>query len=267
MRLQHPWRVLAGLPGSASIDAAMCAAILGTDPATYAALREEIERDAARAAADLVADPAFAERVDGLPFAPGDVVVALGDSLTADLGSWAEILAHALELRRGGDGIRLVNAGVSGETTTDVRKRLVAVANERPAWVLILVGTNDARRHGTTTAASLVPREETARNLALIRDFLAERTSARRLWMTPPPVLDVMIAHDRRFQFQELAWDDAELEARTPLAHALGEPTLDLAPAFGRPCPPELLLGDGLHPSLAGQISILRAVTHELTTM
>jgi lysophospholipase L1-like esterase len=131
--------------------------------------------------------------------------------------------------------------------------------------VLTLVGTNDARRHGATTTAPLVSREETARNLELIRDFLAERTTARRLWMTPPPVREELIATDRRFRLNEQTWDDAELAARVALTHALGEPTLDLAPAFGRPCPPELLLADGLHPSLAGQVRILRAVTERLS--
>jgi lysophospholipase L1-like esterase len=193
------------------------------------------------------------------------VVVALGDSLTDDFQSWAEILARALALRRGGDGIRVVNAGVSGETTTDVRKRLVAVAREEPAWVIVLVGTNDVRRHGHGVAEPLVSREESARNLGLIRDFLGKRTRARLQWMTPPPVSEEWIARDRRFRLMEQGWDDSELEARAEFVHALGDPVVDLGRAFGRPCPPELLLPDGLHPSLEGQERILRALLESLS--
>lgn len=260
VRLQHPWKVLAGLPGVAALDDRVTAGLLDTDPATYDELRAGVERGAAESASRLLDDPAWAERMDALPFAAGDVVVALGDSLTADLGSWAEILRRALDLRRGGDGIRIVNAGVSGETTTDVRKRLVAVAGEAPAWVVVLVGTNDARSHGYDAPEPLVSREESARNLAAIRDFLRRRTGARLVWMTPPPVLEDLIARDRRFRLQELSWDDGELAARAALAHDLGDPVIDLGPVFGRPCPPELLLADGLHPSPAGHERILGAL-------
>jgi lysophospholipase L1-like esterase len=267
VQLQHPWKVLAGLPGVARLDESVTAGLLGTDPATYGELRADVERAVAESARRLLEDPAVAERVDALPFAPGDVVVALGDSLTADLGSWAEILRRMLDLRRGGDGIRLVNAGVSGETTTDVRKRLVAVAREAPAWVVVLLGINDARRHGHDAPEPLVSREETARNLRLIRDFLGRRTDARLVWMTPPPVLEDLIVRDRRFRFQELIWDDAEVEARAALAHDLGDPVIDLGPVFGRPCPPELLLADGLHPSLVGHERILGAVLKGLSAV
>jgi lysophospholipase L1-like esterase len=82
--------------------------------------------------------------------------------------------------------------------------------------------------------------------------------------MAPPPVIEERIARDRRFRMQELMWDDAELAARAPLVHALEVPVVDLGPAFGRPCPPELLLADGLHPSLEGQVRIVAALTEAL---
>jgi lysophospholipase L1-like esterase len=42
------------------------------------------------------------------------------------------------------------------------------------------------------------------------------------------------------------------------------EPVVDLQRAFGRPANPRLLLADGLHPNVAGQQVILRAVVAKL---
>ncbi len=81
------------------------------------------------------------------------------------------------------------------------------------------------------------------------------------IWMTPPPVIEEWIAADRRFRELELSWDGGELAARAAAVHALGGLVVDLAAAFGTPCPPELMLADGLHPGLEGQVRILRALT------
>jgi acyl-CoA thioesterase I len=265
VQFQHPRKFLAALPGARKIDHALSARLLGTDPATYTEIRGRFASSVARAARALLDDHRFAEQVDGLPFAPGDTVVALGDSLTDDFQSWVEILRHVLGLRRGGDGIRLVNAGVSGETTTDVRKRLPAVVAHEPDWVIVLLGTNDARRHGGDSTEPLVSRTETGRNLGLVRAFVRERTSAQMIWMTPPPVIEEWIAADRRFRGLELSWDGGELAARAAAVHALGGLVVDLAAAFGTPCPPGLMLADGLHPGLEGQVRILRALTGALS--
>jgi len=56
--------------------------------------------------------------VDRLPFAPGQRIVAVGESTTDDLLSWFEILRRLLDLRRPADRITLTNMAVSGQTTT-----------------------------------------------------------------------------------------------------------------------------------------------------
>src|SRR4051812_32875368 len=103
VRFCHPAKILAGarLPGGLTEDDV--ARLCGTDAATYRALTGEIAAEARRAAASL-------------PPPPAGTILALGDSITDDLGSWAEILRH-----RGAD---LVNAGLSGDTTTGARVRL-----------------------------------------------------------------------------------------------------------------------------------------------
>jgi acetyl esterase/acyl-CoA thioesterase-1 len=43
------------------------------------------------------------------------------------------------------------------------------------------------------------------------------------------------------------------------------EPVVDLQAVFGTPANPDLLLSDGLHPSLAGQIAIVTALVRHLS--
>jgi acyl-CoA thioesterase-1 len=105
----------------------------------------------------------------------------------------------------------------------------------------------------------LVSHRETARNLAVLRRALG---SARIAWITPPPVCPARIASDALLREAELEWRLPEVAVKRRLVRRRPEPVVDLWPAFGLPVRPELLLDDGLHPSLAGQLAILQAVSH-----
>src|SRR5579859_6551221 len=107
----------------------MIATMLGTDEATYHEIRESFQANVHQAARELLADPEFAELVDRIPFAANSKVVGFGSSSTDDLQSWFEILYAVFELRRPQDGIRFVNAGVSGDTTTHEMARFLSVVN------------------------------------------------------------------------------------------------------------------------------------------
>ena len=79
---------------------------------------------------------------------PG-VIVALGDSLTAGYGLPAEegfVPRLAASLREAGAPVRVVNAGVSGDTSAGGRARLDWVLAERPDLVIVELGANDALR-------------------------------------------------------------------------------------------------------------------------
>ena len=92
--------------------------------------------------------------VTALSFAPdaasGDgVLVALGDSLTAGFGVAAdEAFPARLEarLRTEGYAYRVVNAGVSGDTTAGGLRRVDWVLRARPEVVIVALGANDGLR-------------------------------------------------------------------------------------------------------------------------
>ena len=88
--------------------------------------------------------PPRSEAPDGRP-----VIVAFGDSLTAGFGadpgkSYPDFLQQ--ELDRRGYRYRVVNAGISGETTTDALARLSTVTALKPAVVIVEFGGNDGLR-------------------------------------------------------------------------------------------------------------------------
>jgi acyl-CoA thioesterase I len=93
--------------------------------------------------------PGRAAAADGAP-APAPALVVLGDSLSAGYGirvedGWVSLLERRLADQ--GYGYRVVNASVSGETTTGGLARLPRVLDRHhPAIVVIELGGNDGLR-------------------------------------------------------------------------------------------------------------------------
>jgi acyl-CoA thioesterase-1 len=77
------------------------------------------------------------------------VIVALGDSLTAGLGVAADEAYPAVleaRLRREGFDYRVVNAGVSGDTSAGGLRRLDWALRLKPEVVIVALGANDGLR-------------------------------------------------------------------------------------------------------------------------
>jgi acyl-CoA thioesterase-1 len=77
------------------------------------------------------------------------VIVILGDSLTAGLGvAPDEAYPARLQARLASEGYphRVVNAGVSGDTTAGGLRRLSWVLRQRPDIVIVALGANDGLR-------------------------------------------------------------------------------------------------------------------------
>jgi acyl-CoA thioesterase-1 len=77
------------------------------------------------------------------------IIVAIGDSLTAGLGVASDEAYPALleaRARKAGFDYRVVNAGVSGDTSAGGLRRLDWVLRSRPEVVIVALGSNDGLR-------------------------------------------------------------------------------------------------------------------------
>jgi acyl-CoA thioesterase-1 len=263
----HPEKVYGYLPGLSS--AAALASLYSLDVETYQAITRRFDTNARQAAHELLADPTFGARVDRLPFQPGTTVVGVGESDMDDLQSWLEILRHLLELRRPQDQIRVVNDGVSGQTTTQALRRLVPVLEQQPAWIICALGANDVVRYGVQPIKTQVSPEETARNFAGLRHLAATRTTARWVWVTRWVADEARVAAYPAFRQAQFALRNEDFGAVSDIILQQADPVdpvVDLRAAIGYPPDPALLEPDGLHPSLAGHRAIARALVERLAS-
>jgi acyl-CoA thioesterase-1 len=77
------------------------------------------------------------------------IIVAVGDSLTEGLGVAEEFTYPALlekQLRSGGYHYRVINAGVSGETSSGTLARINWILKLKPDIVILVIGANDGLR-------------------------------------------------------------------------------------------------------------------------
>jgi len=112
------------------------------------------------------------------------VIVAFGDSLTAGYGaefgqSYPDYLQHDLDAR--GYRYRVVNEGISGNTSKDGVLRLPAIDSQHPAIVIVAFGGNDGLRG--------LPILDTQMNLETIISHLQQETHAKVILggITLPP--------------------------------------------------------------------------------
>lgn len=253
LKVIQPERTLAALPGGAGLSQETHAALLGLPSETYIAELARMKAEAREAARELLADPAIAALVDRLPLAKGAKIVAFGDSLTSDPQSWAVILNELLAARRGTDEISLRISAIGGDTTTHGLVRFGEVVSQQPDWVLFLIGTNDARTQGPHPSKTLVHHEETAQNLAELRQRASRETKARVLWITPPAVNEAQVAKHWGLARFGVRFRNEDLARVAKLIRDSDEPTVDVFSALGVPPAADLLMDDGLHFTIAGQ--------------
>ena len=167
-------------------------------------------------------------------------ILVLGDSLSAALGirpeqGWVALLAQRLQTQ--GYGYQIVNASVSGETTSGGLERLPRVLQlHQPGTVILELGANDGLRG--------LPVDETRENLAhMVR--LSQTAGARVLLvgMRIPPNYGPRYTEAFARMFPELA-----NQYHLPLVPFLLEKVaLD----------PTRMQQDGMHPNARGEPPVL----------
>ena len=172
--------------------------------------------------------------------------------------------AHLLELRRGGDGIRVLNGGLSAHTTAMVLRRWPATLAQQPDWVLCCLGGNDVTRVGPEPTRTQVSLADSVANLADMRRSASVRTYAVWVWLTPTPVHEGRVASFKPFVCGESTWRNSDVVALADAVRGFADPVVDLTEVFGVPADGDLQGEDGVHPTLAGQRAISRALVERL---
>jgi acyl-CoA thioesterase I len=172
----------------------------------------------------------------GRPHTPDTrrVLVAFGDSLTAGFGappgsSYPDFLQHLIDARH--LNWRVVNKGVSGDTTTDGLARLAEVIHDKPEIVILELGANDGLRG--------LPIATTRSNLQQIIEALRKGGAKVVLaGMTLPPNYGPDYIHPFEQIFRGLARQDRLTLIPFLLQGVAGHPSL--------------MQPDGLHPTAEG---------------
>lgn len=262
VQTQHPEKLL---NFARHLDDSVLAAIYGMELETYVNVKGILAKQSKEAAQQLLEDPAFADRVDHLPFNEGETVIGVGESTTDDLLSWFEILRQLLELQRPQDGIRLINEGISGNTTTQVLGRFSGIVAQQPDWILCMIGGNDVMRIGPESGKTQVSLEETAKNLHEIRRIAAARTKAQWVWLTPPTFDEERIAAFPYFQMGQLSWRNEDIISVGEMIRSMPDLVVDTQAGFGQPALAKFIGFDGLHPTMDGHKAIVRWLVESLT--
>jgi acyl-CoA thioesterase I len=240
--------------------------IFALSPEAYTSARAELDARARAAAEDLLGDAQIERQVGLLPLRSGERILALGDSITDDLMSWAEVLRHLLQLARPGDGMELINGGLSAHTSAMVLRRWPAtLAAVRPDRVICCLGGNDVTRVGAQAAKPQVSLAETMANFSELRRIAASSPVASWTWLTPVPVIEERVRAFPGFRYGAATWHNADIVAlAAAMRRGLADPVVDLVAGFGVPAKDDLQGVDGVHPTLAGQQVILRSLLEKL---
>lgn len=167
------------------------------------------------------------------------VVLVVGDSLAAEYGirrgsGWVALLQQRLEREQW--NARMVNAGISGDTTSGGRSRLPALLRQHsPAVVVIELGANDALRG--------LPLQSTQDNLSAMTR-MAREAGAKVLLvgMEMPPNYGMRYTQTFREMFASVA--KAEKAALVPFL---------LKGVADRPDALSLFQSDRIHPNETAQ--------------
>ena len=165
------------------------------------------------------------------------VILFFGNSLTAGMGlEQDEAFPAVIQEKIDSLGLpyKVVNAGLSGETTASGKNRVDWVLNQEVDVFVLELGANDGLRG--------IPVEETRRNLQEIIDTVREENPEAKIILTGmqiPPNMGKTYTSDFRKMFPELAEENDIALVPFLLEDVAGNP--------------ELNQQDGIHPTAEGQ--------------
>jgi lysophospholipase L1-like esterase len=230
-------------------DLGAIARIYGVSRARLARIERGFRQNVARLASSL---PKREEK----PLPSPLTILALGDSITSDRESWANILN---QYWREEPSRRVLDCAISGDTSSDLLDRFYStVASMEFAWVVLFIGTNDCRQLDDPAQISMISLEEYRRNLDYLTGWFLQKNK-RIVLVTLPPVDNSRLR--AYFPDDNSCYDPARLEASNrylwELAERKGFAVADLAAAI-QAQGLEVLGEDGLHLNGTGQTTLCR---------
>jgi acyl-CoA thioesterase-1 len=179
---------------------------------------------------------------EAAPASDRPLIVCFGDSITAGYGvddglTYPDDLQQLLD--QAGYHYRVVNSGISGNTTKDAVERLPRVLARQPAIVVVEFGGNDALRG--------LPLEQTQANLAhVIEQLQAAHIKVALAGITIPP--DYGVQYVGRF---DAIYPALAKRYRVPLLPFV------LQNVYGKP---GNIQADGIHPTAQGDRGVAQNI-------
>ncbi len=184
--------------------------------------------------------------VHATPVTDAPVILTLGDSLTAGFGlAQSQAWPTLLQARLKAEGLphRVVNAGVSGDTSAGGLARLDWQLSQKPAIVVLELGGNDGLRG--------MPVAHTRDNLAkIVQRCQAAGAQVLLAGMQIPPNMGPDYTSAFREMFPALAREYGVPLIPFLLVGVAGDAALNQA--------------DGIHPTAAGQVIVAETVWNSL---
>lgn len=173
---------------------------------------------------------------------------ALGDGYVALVDAWL----RAVHPER---PVRVVNRGIGGDTTRDLRARWQTdVLDPRPDWLSVMIGINDVWRLFGQEPEDHVPPDEYA---AALEQLVADtRPRLRGLVLMTPYYIEPDIRDGMRAMMDRYGRIVAEVAARHDALLVDTQAAIDAAL---RHMPPAALSDDRVHPNLTGHLILARA--------
>ncbi|MEI8314172.1 MAG: GDSL-type esterase/lipase family protein [Verrucomicrobiota bacterium] len=201
------------------------------------------------------------------------MIVAFGDSITEASHQkleyrWPEILRRQLQERFTGTNIKVINAGVGGNTSREGLARFEKdVLSHRPDFVLFEFGndaTHEPERH--------VTEDEFIKNQNLIIARVAKEAGGRAIPLIFPPIIDRWhVYYNHPFTKQHGGQDryqERYREATRQMARENNCPLIDIDGALRKEMaqhgPESCILPDGVHLTAHGNECVALAVLQAL---
>ncbi len=178
------------------------------------------------------------------------ITVVLGDSLSAGYGvkieeSWPSVLES--NLNASGMNIAIVNAGISGDTTSGGLFRLPKLLKEhKPDLVILELGGNDGLR-------GMSVKKVIRKNLeAMIKMSLKDGADVLLIGVELPPNYGEQYTNSFKDMYAELA-----IEYNLPLINGSIKEMVSL----------NLMQADGIHPNIKGHLKIEEEIRNAILTL